>query len=121
MNIIEKKNERIKFWMTDKELKQIEHKAEKLNMNRSEYIRHLIENAAFIRTPDIDYKQYYTEFKELSDEFNRYVRALNITGIFNEKKANIVCEKILLLQQQLCDEITQKLDAEIIKVKGGIT
>ena len=39
---MEKKKERIKFWLTDKELKQIDRKSRKLGMNRSEYIRHLI-------------------------------------------------------------------------------
>ena len=38
---MEKKTERIKFWLTDKELKQIDRKAGKLGMNRSEYIRYL--------------------------------------------------------------------------------
>ena len=37
---MEKKKERIKFWLTDKELKQIDRKANKLGMNRSEYIRY---------------------------------------------------------------------------------
>lgn len=41
---MEKKTERIKFWLTDKELKQIDRKSRKLGMNRSEYIRHLIAN-----------------------------------------------------------------------------
>ena len=39
---MEKRTERIKFWLTDKELKQIDRKAKKLGMNRSEYIRYLI-------------------------------------------------------------------------------
>ena len=41
---MEKKTERIKFWLTDKEMKQIDRKARKLGMNRSEYIRYLIAN-----------------------------------------------------------------------------
>lgn len=35
---MKKRTERIKFWLTDKELKQIDRKAKKLGMNRSEYI-----------------------------------------------------------------------------------
>ena len=41
---MEKRTERIKFWLTDKELKQIDRKAKKLGMNRSEYIRYIIAN-----------------------------------------------------------------------------
>ena len=33
---MEKKTERIKFWLTDKELKQIDRKARKLGMNCSD-------------------------------------------------------------------------------------
>ena len=119
MIIIDKKTERIKFWMTDKEAKQFERQAEKLGMNRSEYIRQLIRNARLIHTPDIDFERYYSVFKELSDEFNRYLKALNVTGIFNEKKADIVCRKIIELQKQFDDELTEKMNAEIQKSKGG--
>lgn len=52
---MEKRTERIKFWLTDKELKQIERKAKKAGMNRSEYIRNLIKNCPLVKTPDIDY------------------------------------------------------------------
>lgn len=106
--------------MTDKEVAQFERQAKKLQMNRSEYIRHLIRNAKLIHTPDIDYDRYYSEFKALGDEFNRYLKALNVTGVFNEKKADIVCRKIIELQKQFDDELTEKLNAEIQKSKGGI-
>lgn len=43
---MEKRTERIKFWLTDKELKQIDRKAKKLGMNRSEYIRYIIATAS---------------------------------------------------------------------------
>lgn len=56
---MEKKTERIKFWMTDKELKQIDRKAQKLGMNRSGYIRYLISNCKLVHTPSIDYESYY--------------------------------------------------------------
>ena len=56
---MEKKTERIKFWLTDKELTQIDRKARKLGMNRSEYIRYLIANCKLVHTPDIDYEDYY--------------------------------------------------------------
>lgn len=51
MTIIEKRTERIKFWLTDKELKQIDRKAKRLGMNRSEYIRHIIANCKLVHTP----------------------------------------------------------------------
>ena len=56
---MEKKTERIKFWLTEKELKQIDRKAGKLGMNRSEYIRYIIANCKLVHTPDIDYESYY--------------------------------------------------------------
>ena len=55
MVIIEKRTERIKFWLTEKELKKIDRKARKLDMNRSEYIRRLIANCKLVYTPSIDY------------------------------------------------------------------
>ena len=66
---MEKKTERIKFWLTDKELKQIDRKAKKLGMNRSEYIRYLIANCKLVHTPDIDYESYYNRLKFISDNY----------------------------------------------------
>ena len=117
---MEKRTERIKFWLTDKELKQIERMAKKAGMNRSEYIRDLIKNCPLVKTPDIDYEKWYLEFKALGDEFNRYLKAFNQTGIFNEKRADEVCFKIINLEKQLSAELTEKLEFEIQKAKGGI-
>ena len=64
---MEKRTERIKFWLTDKELKQIDRKAKKLGMNRSEYIRYLIANCKLVHTPGIDYESYYNRLKFISD------------------------------------------------------
>ena len=116
---MQKRTERIKFWLNDKDLKQIERKAEKAGMNRSAYIRYLIKNCPLVKTPDIDYEKWYGEFKELGDEFNRYLKAFNQTGIFNEKKADEVCFKILDLEKKLSAELTEKLEFEIQIAKGG--
>ena len=70
MTIIEKRTERIKFWLTDKELKQIDRKARKLGVNRSEYIRYLIANCKLVHTPGIDYESYYNRLKFISDKIN---------------------------------------------------
>ena len=67
MTIIEKRTERIKFWLTDKELKQIARKARKLGVNRSEYIRYLIANCKLVHTPGIYYESYYNRLKFISD------------------------------------------------------
>ena len=77
---MEKKTERIKFWLTDKALKQIDRKAKKLGMNRSEYIRYLIANCKLVHTPDIDYESYYNRLKFISDEINTHLIFLNQTG-----------------------------------------
>ena len=77
---MEKKTERIKFWLTDKELKQIDRKARKLGMNRSEYIRYLIANCKLVHTPEIDYEDYYNRLKDISDKINDHLIFLNQTG-----------------------------------------
>ena len=117
---METRTERIKFWLTDKELKQIEIQAKKTRMNRSEYIRFLIKNCQPVKAPNIDYKKWHFEFKALGDEFNRYLKGFNQTGIFNKKKADEVCFKIIALEKQLSAELTEKLELEIQKAKGGI-
>lgn len=68
-----KRTERIKFWLTDKELKQIDRKAKKLGMNRSEYIRYLIANCKLVHTPSIDYESYYNRLKLISDQINNHL------------------------------------------------
>ena len=55
------RTERIKFWLTDKELKQIERQAKKARMNRSEYIRFLIKNCQLVRAPEITVLYWLTE------------------------------------------------------------
>ena len=73
---MEKRTQRIKFWLTDKELKQIDRKARKLGMNRSEYIRYLIANCKLVHTPGTDYESYYNRLKSISDEILKYPAAL---------------------------------------------
>ena len=70
---MENRTERIKFWLTNKELKQIDRKAKKLGMNRSEYIRYLIANCKLVHTPDIDYEDYYNRLKFISDKINNHL------------------------------------------------
>jgi len=116
---MESKTERIKFCLTDKELKQIERQAKKAGMNRSEYIRHLIKNCQLMKTPDIDYDKWHCELKALGDEFNRYVKAFNQTGVFNESKADAVCHRMIALGRQWSAELTELVVKEIEKAKGG--
>ena len=74
---MEKRTERIKFWLTDKELKQIDRKAGKLGMNRSEYVRYLIANCKLVHTPDIDYESYYNRLK--------FIRGILLTILMKPK------------------------------------
>ena len=62
---MQKKTKRIKFWLNDEELAELEQKAKKANMNRSEYMRHLIDSCQIVHAPEIDYDRYLTEFKAL--------------------------------------------------------
>ena len=117
MVIIEKRTERIKFWLTDKELKQIDRKAKKLGMNRSEYIRHLIANCKLVHTPDIDYEDYYNRLKSISDKINNHLIFLNQTGTLDEPQFHLLCEEAVETAKQLSNELTEKLDIEIEKSK----
>ena len=93
MTIIEKRTERIKFWLTDKELKQIDRKARKLGVNRSEYIRYLIANCKLVHTPGIDYESYYNRLKFISDKINNHLIFLNQTGTLDEPQFHTLCEE----------------------------
>lgn len=117
MVIIEKRTERIKFWLTDKELKQIGRKAGKLGMNRSEYIRYLIVNCKLVHTPDIDYESYYNRLKIISDKINSHLIFLNQTGILDEPQFHTLCDEAVETAKQLSNELTEKLDIEIEKSK----
>lgn len=114
---MEKRTERIKFWMTDKELKQIDRKAQKLGMNRSGYIRYLISNCKLVHTPSIDYESYYNRLKLISDKLNNHLIFLNQTGTLDEPQFHTLCEEAIETAKQLSNELTEKLDIEIEKSK----
>lgn len=117
MVIIEKRTERIKFWLTDKELKQIDRKAGKLGMNRSEYIRYLIANCELVHTPNIDYADYYIRLKCISDEINHHLIVLYQIGTLDEPRFNHLCDDAVKTAKELSDVLTEKLDIEIEKSK----
>ena len=112
---MENRTERIKFWLTDKELKQIDRKAKKLGMNRSEYIRYLIANCKLVHTPGIDYESYYKRLKFISDKINNHLIFLNQTGTLDEPQFHTLCEEAVETAKQLSNELTEKLDIEIEK------
>ncbi len=114
---MEKRTERIKFWLTDKELKQIDRKARKLGMNRSEYIRYLIANCKLVHTPSIDYEGYYNRLKRISEEINHHLIVLNQIGILDEQRFSRLCENAVKTAKKLSNELTEKLDIEIEKSK----
>lgn len=114
---MEKKTERIKFWLTDKELKQIDRKAKKLGMNRSEYIRYIIANCKIVHTPSIDYESYYNRLKCISDEISNHLIILNQIGTLDEPHFNHLCKEAVKTAKELSDELTEKLDIEIEKSK----
>ena len=114
---MEKRTERIKFWLTDKELKQIDRKAEKLGMNRSEYIRYLIADCKLVHTPNIDYDDYYNKLKSISDEINHHLIVLNQIGTLDEQRFSHLCENAVRTAKELSNELTEKLDIEIEKSK----
>ena len=116
--MINTKTERVKFWLSDKDLRKLDRLAEKLSLSRSECIRQLLGGCELIRAPCIDYDKYYAELKPLGDELEHYIHGFRATGILNEAKTDAVCDRILALMQTLEDEICGKLRAEIEKTKG---
>lgn len=114
---MEKRTERIKFWLTDKELKQIDRKAGKIGMNRSEYIRYLIANCKLVHTPNIDYEGYYNRLKCISDEINHHLIVLYQIGTLDEPQFHRICEEAIETTKKLSAELTEKLDVEIEKSK----
>lgn len=114
---MEKRTERIKFWLTDKELKQIDRKAGKIGMNRSEYIRYLIANCKLVHTPNIDYEGYYNRLKCISDEINHHLIVLYQIGTLDEPQFHRICEEAIVTAKKLSAELTEKLDVEIEKSK----
>ncbi len=115
---MEKKTERIKFWLTDKELKKLDRQAKKAKMTRSEYIRKKINESTVIISPEIDYESYYKEFHRLGDELNGYVVKLNTTGVFNEKKTDRIITELNELMKKFDTEATEKLNENIKKANG---
>lgn len=103
--------------MTDKELKQINRKAKRLGMNRSEYIRHIIANCKLVHTPNIDYESYYKRLKCIRDEINHHLIVLNQIGTLEKPRFNNLCEDAVKTAKELSDELTEKLDIEIEKSK----
>lgn len=116
---MEKKTERVKIWLTDKELKAIDGKAKKLKMNRSEYVRKLLAECKIVMNPQIDYAEYYRQFKTLGDEFDGELYSLNVYGVFDEKHCEKLSEQMIALSKQLSAEISEKLKDEIHKASGG--
>lgn len=115
---MEKKTERIKFWLTDKELKELDRQAKKAGMNRSEYIRKKIDESVVIESPKIDYKSYSGEIHKLGDELNQHVIALNTTGVLDEKEVDRIIAELNTVVKKLNAEITEKLEENIRKAKG---
>lgn len=112
---MEKKTERIKFWLSDKELKELDSKAKKAGMNRSEYIRKLIAKSKIVMNPAIDYAEYYRQFKTLGDEFESELYSLNVYGVFDENHCERLSAQMIALSKQLSAEISEKLEKEIQK------
>ena len=110
---MEKKERRINYWLSDKDLDLIDRRAKGAKLSRSEYIRSLLREAEVIPTPAVDYSRYASEFKRLGDILNSYVRSCNQTGVLNPD-AERVWNEILALWDKLKDEIIEKtVDLEV--------
>ena len=113
VNKIEKRTEKIKFWLSEKENKEIMRNALKLGMNRSEYIRHLIAHCKPVHNPKIDYEKYYSRFKALGDELDAELVKLDTYKDCNEKLCDYLCCEMIDLAEMLSSETSEKIKYEI--------
>ena len=110
---MEKKERRINYWLSDKDLDLIDRRAKEATLSRSEYIRKLLREAVILPTPNVDYPAYASEFKRFGDILNSYARSCNQTGILNPD-AERVWNEISALWNKLKDELIEKtVDLEV--------
>lgn len=110
---MEKKERRINYWLSDKDLDLIDRRAEEAKLSRSEYIRSLLREAEVLPTPDVDYLWYASEFKRLGDILNSYSKSCNQTGVLNPN-AEKVWSDISALWDKLKEELIEKtVDLEV--------
>jgi len=115
---MERKTERIKFWLSEKELKELDRQARKAGMNRSEFVRKKINESVVIPSPKIDYKGYYEAIHRLGDELNDHIITLNMTGVFNEEAVDRIIAELNIVIGKLNAEITEKPERSIKEVTG---
>ena len=104
---MQKKERRINYWLSDKDLDLIDRRAKEAELSRSEYIRKLLREAVILPTPDVDYPAYASEFKRLGDILNSYAKSCNQTGVLNPN-AEKVWSDISALWEKLKDELIEK-------------
>lgn len=64
-------NKRIKFHLNEKELKKLDHDAQKLGLSRSAYVRHLVNTIYPKPQPKVSYTEYSPVLQEVSVEMER--------------------------------------------------
>ena len=101
---MQKKERRINYWLSDKDLDLIDRRAKEAKLSRSEYIRKLLREAVILPTPDVDYQWYASEFKRLGDILNSYAGSCNQTGVLIPD-----AERVWNEISSLWDKLKQKL------------
>ena len=110
---MEKRERRINYWLSEKDLDLIDRRAKEAKLSRSEFIRRLLREAEVIPTPDVDYLWYASEFKRLGDILNSYSKSCNQTGVLNPN-AEKVWSDISALWEKLKQELIEKtVDLEV--------
>ena len=113
-----KKTNRIRFWVNDEELAQIESDAQKEGLSRSAYIRKLINEAEVIPAPAIDYAYYAKECDRLCDIIDEQLKQEKMTGEIDFSVTyDALCE-LNELYAKLNDDLranTPQLSKEVIK------
>jgi len=112
-----KRSERINFWLSDKDLAEIDRRAKEQKCSRSELIRRIIQDMNVLPAPDVDYGYYEDEFRRLGNTLNDIVRDFNTIGILDRDVLEDVWREIEYLSERLLNELIQK--TEKLEVKDG--
>lgn len=114
-----KRTERIKFWLDDDELALVDKKAKAAGLNRSAYIRKLINEAEVIPATDIDYALYSAEFRRLGKNLNQHLKRMNTTGEVNCAGIDMIMSEIKKATDLLLQDLrthTTHLKTEVMGV-----
>jgi len=98
-----KRNNKIEFYLNDKEFKRLEKQAGKSKLSRSELLRSLIMNCSAKEPPPLDYPVLIERLKIIGRNINQITIRVNATGYFlkeeYEKNVKLYFEILYSIQE----------------------